>query len=132
MILAEMDNNSQYYNNNERSTFIKNLEEMYLSRFNTELLQEPEEKYLYHNLFGNIQIKDRDVKRILELIEERAVNYTCCKLRSLIFDLDESQCRNILKKEKISSFGNILKVLGDKNDPDYSEYYVNKFKGYFE
>lgn len=131
MILAGMNDNSQYYNNNSLSKFVNSLEEMYLSRFHTELFKEIEEKYLYRNLFSNIKIEDCNVKRILELIEQRAVYFAVWNLQTLISQLDEEQCHNILKNEKPSSFSNILKVLGDKNAPEFNESYLNKFKGYF-
>lgn len=131
MILGGMNDNPQYYDNNSLGTFVKTLEEMYLNSFHTKLFKELEEKYLYRNLFSNIKIEDCDVKRILELIEGRAVYFTCWNLRTLISGLDEEQCHNILKKEKSSSFSNILKVLSDKDAPGYSESFLKRFKGYF-
>lgn len=96
------------------------------------MIKEKEEKYLYKNLFGVIKIKDCNVKRILELIEERAKYYPVWSLRLLLFDSEITQDFAFLKKEKISSYRNILEVLSNKNDPCYDKYYEEKFKEYFE
>ncbi len=132
LILTEMNNNSQYYNNNERNTFIKKMEEMYSNNFNGVLIKEKEEKYLYNRLYDVALNEDLNVKRILQLIEERTEYYSVWSMQLLISDLENCQNLDCLKNEKVSSYCNILKVLDNKNDPNYQEYYLKKFEGYFE
>lgn len=132
LILTEMNNNSQYYNNNERNTFIKKMEEMYSNNFNGVLIKEKEEKYLYNRLYDVALNEDLNVKRILQLIEERTEYYSVLSMQLLISDLENCQNLDCLKNEKVSSYCNILKVLDNKNDPNYQEYCLKKFEGYFE
>lgn len=131
MILAKMNNNSQYYNNNKKADFIEEIEVMYSDSFNAKLIKEKEEKYLYNKLYNFSQIEDYDIKRILALIEERAEYYSAWSLQSLIFELEDIHNFDFLKKEKLSSYGNILKVLANKDDPNYNLIKLEKFKGYF-
>lgn len=132
LILTKMNNNSQYYSNNVKSTFIKKIEEMYSNNFNGVLIKEKEEKYLYNRLYDVTSYKDFNVKRILQLIEERTEYYSVWSMKLLISGLEYYQNLDCLKNEKISSYCNILKVLDNKNDPNYEEYYLKKFEGYFE
>lgn len=132
MILTGMNANAQYYENYEKRTIINEMEEMFSVSFNDELIKEKEEKYLYNNLYGAAKIENCNMKRILELIEERAVYYSIWDLQSLLFSLEDAQSLVFLKKEKLSSYRNILKVLSNKNDSNYDEHYIEKFKEYFE
>lgn len=131
MILTKMNNNSQYYNNNKKVDFIEEIEVMYSDSFNAKLIKEKEEKYLYNKLYNFSQIEDYDIKRILALIEERAEYYSAWSLQSLLFELEDIYNFDFLKKEKLSSYGNILKVLANKDDPNYKLIKLEKFKGYF-
>lgn len=55
LILKEMNDNSQYYDNNEKGTFIKEVEQMYFNNFNVVLIKEKEEKFLYKNLYDVVK-----------------------------------------------------------------------------
>ena len=134
MILARMNDNSQYYENNDKRTFLNEIEKMFADSFNVELAKEKEEKYLYNKLYSfDIKSNDYSVEKILLLIEKRAEYYSVWSLRQLIFELlDYTQQIEFLKEQKVSFFSNILSVLGNKSDPNYSEYYVEKFNKYFE
>ena len=107
------------------------MEKMFSNSFQCELIKEKEEKYLYDKLYDVTQIEDCNVKRILELIEERAIYYSAWSLWLLLSNLGNTQSFTFLKKEELSSYSNILKVLGNKDDPNYNEHYIEKFKGYF-
>ena len=131
MILEGMNANTQYYENYEKRTFINEMEEMFSDSFNDELIKEKEEKYLYNKLYDAAKMKNYNIKRILELIEERAIYYSIWSLQSLLFSLEDTQSLAFLKKEKFSSYRNILKVLSNKDDANYDEHYIEKFKGYF-
>ena len=127
-----MNNNSQYYNNNEKGTFIKEVEQMYFNNFNVVLIKEKEEKFLYKNLYDVNNNEKYNVKRILKLIEERAAYYSIWNLQTLISSLESFQDWGFLKNEKITSYGNILNVLDNKGDSNYNAHYKERFIGYFE
>ena len=112
--------------------YLKKMEEMYSNNFNGVLIKEKEEKYLYNRLYDVALNEDLNVKRILQLIEERTEYYSVLSMQLLISDLENCQNLDCLKNEKVSSYCNILKVLDNKNDPNYQEYCLKKFEGYFE
>lgn len=131
MILAGMNANTQYYENYQKRTFINEMEEMFSDSFNDELIKEKEENYLYNKLYDVAKNEKYNIKRILELIEERANYYSILNLESLLSGLEDTPNLAFLKKERLSSYKNIINVLSNKDDSSYNEYYIEKFKGYF-
>ena len=131
MILAGMNANTQYYENCQKRTFINEMEEMFSDSFNDELIKEKEENYLYNKLYDVAKNEKYNIKRILELIEERANYYSILNLESLLSGLEDTPNLAFLKKERLSSYKNIINVLSNKDDSSYNEYYIEKFKGYF-
>jgi hypothetical protein len=133
-ILMSMNNNSQYYQSKDKDTILNELEKMFRDSFNSELIKEKEDKYLYRNLyFFDNYISDYSVEKVLKLIEKRALYYDVLCLHNLICNLlDHTSDLEFLKEYEISFFPNILKVLDNKNDSNYNEYYAKNFKGYFK
>jgi hypothetical protein len=134
MILAGMNDNSQYYDNRNKGIFIGELEKIFADSFDSELVKEKEEKYLYNKLYCfDLKSNDYSVDKILELIEKRAMNYSVWNLYYMIKDLlDYNDNKEVLKKYKPSFYPNILNVLSNRNDYNYDEYYVERFNNYFK
>lgn len=99
MILAGMNANTQYYENYQKRTFINEMEEMFSDSFNDELIKEKEENYLYNKLYDVAKNEKYNIKRILELIEERANYYSILNLESLLSGLEDTPNLAFLKKK---------------------------------
>lgn len=140
LILIEMNYNSQFFKNNKRTLFLKELEKMYKDSFDCNLIEEEEEKYLYKNLY-EFHFKNYDYKldKILNLIEKRAIYYKesefkASKLKRLIFELllyykkNRKEELELLKKQKVSLYPNILFILKNCDEDDA----VESFNKYFE
>jgi len=134
IILTKMNDNSQFYDNKEKDSLLRELEKMYTDIFSGDLVKEKEEKYLYNKLYYfDDRSTDYSIDKILELIEKRAMYYSVWKLYQLIFNLlDYRENLEFLKKRKPSSYPKILSILGNRSDPNYNEYYVEKFNKCFE
>lgn len=130
MILTEMNGNTQYYTNNNKVSFLNELEKMFADRFDTELIQDHEEKYLYNELFS-VEEGIR-AEKLMELINERAEYYVIWNLEILLNRvLKDNQMIEFLKKQNSSSYANIFNVLNNRNDPNYSEGSIKYYKKYF-
>ena len=65
----------------------------------------------------------------MSLIEERAHYFSVWTLKELIFE--ESYYEKIsdyLHTQSVSSYPNIIKILGNKDDPNYRKCYISDFK----
>lgn len=132
MILAGMNSNSQYYNNNFVNDWIEELKNMFFEKFKTELFTCEEEYYLYNRLFQK-QYKNCDVEKLMLLIEQRANYFPIWSLQELIFEgLYQDKISEYLHTQSMSSYSNIIKTLENENEPNYKEWYVKKFRELFQ
>lgn len=133
IILAEINENSQYYVNREKGKMLQELEQMFAERYKCELIGENMERYLYSHLYcfekGAEKCRAVDV---FQLIDKRAMYYSAGSLSRLIEfiymlvgNLDD------LKQQQPSSYPNIVSVLANKSDPSYREYHIKEFDRYF-
>lgn len=130
IILTKINNNFQYYNNKEKSTILKGLEKIFKESYGAELVKDEEEKYLYNKLYDFNRNSNKNILRILGLIEERAMYYSIWDLNQLLNLINSNQ--HLLKNQDASLYPNILRVLNNKNDADYDESYLKIFNDNFD
>lgn len=132
LILAGMNDNSQYYDNRDKNVYLNKLEKLFMEVCGSELFKSKEEKYLYKNLFNIDYAASCDADKVMELIEKRALNYSTWSLSQIIFDL-LNNCKDmgVLKGKTPSSYPNITRVLNNKEDPNFKEYFIKQFAKYF-
>lgn len=128
LILSKMNSNSQFYDNHEKNCLLSELEKMYHDSFESDLVNQNEEKYLYDKLYDfKIIGSDCNPDKVLGLIEKRASYYSIWDLSRLVFDLLESNLNlEFLKERAPSDYPNILSVLNDSKNE------VEKFNRYFK
>ncbi|WP_307992510.1 hypothetical protein [uncultured Clostridium sp.] len=133
-VLAGINDNDQYYKNDEKSNMLEYLEERYKSMFDCDLIEVEIEKYLYRNLYYfDSKIIAKKCDEILDIVEKRALFYGIYSLwKSFIEPIIEAlENNNQHLKKDIKNFPNITTVLLDKKDKSYSKLYIEEFKKRF-
>lgn len=125
-LLIEMNNNSQYTNNNNLKTFISNIEKMYKDDNNKELFCCEEEKLIFPRI-RLVTGKNYKIQDILKQIDD---NVKLFSVDNLIRTLDDVYTEHYDDTIIInySIYSNIKEVLTDETRVGYNKINIEKFQ----
>ena len=129
LILYNMNNNYQFYNNYNKLIMLNKLEEMFEYRFESKLIETEEEKFLLSNLYS-FDKSNIDVDKLFKILEERALYLTPFAIKDIISKAI-NYCKDngaFLKQKSPDSYPNIKDKLTNSEYKDHLENFLNLFK----
>ena len=132
-ILTEMNYNSQYYECFNMKEMLNKLERIFKQKYNLDLVNTQEEKFLYSKLYHFDPEKGYKLDEVLKLLDSRAKFYCTLDLWTIINKITEDNDKSKLQQVTNSeSYPQIISILSNKNDWGYNEYYIKSFKNWLE
>ena len=132
-ILTKMNNNSQYYENDNKKEMLDKLESIFKQKYSLDLVNTQEEKFMYSKLYHFDSEKGYKLDEVLKLIDSRAKYYCIYELwliiEKIIGNNDISKLQQVTSSE---SYPQIISILSNKNDWGYSDFYIKSFRNWFE